>query len=246
MDECDKLPESPGINNRILAFGDTHHPYSHKDSLAFLKKLKELYNPTRIIHMGDEIDHHAMSFHDSDPNVPYTASSELHAAIRYLEGLYDLFPVCDVLDSNHGSMALRKAKVSGIPIEYLKPTREVLRAPNGWVWHHRLRLTLPTGNDCLFAHQMSANALTAAQKRACSLMLGHNHEKQGIQFWGAEENPFFAGHVGCLVDSRALAMAYRKENANDVRLGATLILNGMPMSVPMLLDKENRWVGRSK
>ena len=57
------------MNKSILIISDTHIPYHHKDVIAFLKGIKKKYKPDRIIHIGDEIDSHAISFHDSDPDL---------------------------------------------------------------------------------------------------------------------------------------------------------------------------------
>ena len=56
------------MNKSILIISDTHIPYHHPDLIPFLKDLKEIYKPDRVIHIGDEVDKHAMSFHDSDPD----------------------------------------------------------------------------------------------------------------------------------------------------------------------------------
>jgi hypothetical protein len=100
-------------NARILVISDMHHPYSHPDTTAFLAAIKKEYEPTRVICIGDEVDHHAMSFHDSDPDL-YSAGDELKASIKALKPLYTLFPVMDLVDSNHGSMAYRKGKHHGV------------------------------------------------------------------------------------------------------------------------------------
>ncbi len=70
-------------NDRILVISDMHHPYSHPDVLPFLTALNKKYQPTRVVCVGDEIDCHAMSFHDSDPDL-MSAGDELQAAIKAL------------------------------------------------------------------------------------------------------------------------------------------------------------------
>jgi metallophosphoesterase superfamily enzyme len=89
-----------------------HIPYHHPDTIRFLKAIKKKYKPTRVICVGDEVDKHAMSFHDSDPDLP-SAGDELNEAIKYLKQLYKVFPRVDLVDSNHGSMVYRKGKHHG-------------------------------------------------------------------------------------------------------------------------------------
>jgi len=161
-------------------------------------------------------------------------------------GLYELFPVCDVLHSNHGSLALRRAKVEGIPMQYIRDNKEVLDAPDGWKWHFELVVNLPNGLKCMFVHQLSANVLQAAKDKEMSLVEGHHHSKQVIHYWGAEKNPNFAVIPGCLIDNKSLAYAYNKTQSKSPRLGAMMILNGDPIIIPMRLSKNGRWVGRKR
>jgi hypothetical protein len=103
----------------ILCISDLHFPYSHKDSLKFLEAIKKKYKPDKVVCLGDELDYHAMSFHDSDPDLD-SAGRELEKGLAYMQGLMSLFPACDVLESNHGSLFYRKAKHHGMPRHLLK------------------------------------------------------------------------------------------------------------------------------
>jgi len=123
----------------ILCISDMHHPYGHPDTYDFLKALKQKYKPDKIVCMGDEVDHHAMSFHDSDPDL-MSAGDELQEAIERLKPIYKLFPKVDVISSNHGDMAYRKSKHHGIARKYIREYGEVLEAPKGWKWHNDLTL----------------------------------------------------------------------------------------------------------
>ena len=89
-------------NKRILIISDTHCPYHHVDAIKFLSAIKDKYEPDRVIHIGDEIDNHAMSFHDSDPDL-HSAGDELELAIEALSEIEALYPKVDVIESNHGS-----------------------------------------------------------------------------------------------------------------------------------------------
>jgi len=74
-------------NSRILVIGDIHAPYMHKDTVEFLSLVKEVYQPDRVVQIGDEVDIHAISMHDSDPDLD-AAGKELEKAIVALEPLY--------------------------------------------------------------------------------------------------------------------------------------------------------------
>jgi len=118
----------------ILVISDTHFPYHHPDTVSFLKALKKKYKPDKVVHIGDELDFHALSFHPSDPDL-LSPGNELLAGISTISPLYRLFPDVDLIESNHGSMVYRKAKYHGIPREVFKSYRKVLGAPMGWKWH---------------------------------------------------------------------------------------------------------------
>ena len=70
----------------ILIISDTHIPYHHPDLIPFLKAVKKEYKPDKIVHIGDEIDKHAMSFHDSDPDLP-SAGDELKLSLPVIKEL---------------------------------------------------------------------------------------------------------------------------------------------------------------
>ena len=112
-------------NSRILFISDMHIPYHHPDTITFLKHLKEKYNPTRVICLGDEVDGHALSYHDHDPDLP-SAGDELRKALPIIKQVHDIFPVMDIIESNHGSLIWRKAKTNGIPKHYIKSYNDVL------------------------------------------------------------------------------------------------------------------------
>lgn len=227
-------------NARILVISDMHHPYSHPDTTAFLAAIKKEYEPTRVICIGDEVDHHAMSFHDSDPDL-YSAGDELKASIKALKPLYTLFPVMDLVDSNHGSMAYRKGKHHGVPRKYLREYGDVLDAPKGWKWQHDLLLRLPTGEDCYFHHGIASNVLKVVQQRGVCVVQGHYHTSFNIQYTSNPNSLLWGMQVGCLISKDQLAFAYDKNNLGRPIIGCGIILDGLPVLLPMVLNKGGRW-----
>ena len=75
----------------VLVISDLHIPYHHPQSFDFLKALKAKYKPDHVVNIGDELDMHAMSMHDSDPDL-YSAGHELAASISYIKKLEKIFP----------------------------------------------------------------------------------------------------------------------------------------------------------
>ena len=68
---------------------------------------------------------------------------ELKISLNYIAELKKLFPVMDILESNHGSLVYRKAKTNGIPRHYLKSYNDVLGVDDKWKWHFELTVNLP-------------------------------------------------------------------------------------------------------
>jgi hypothetical protein len=229
-------------NSSVLVISDMHIPYHHPDAVAFLAAVKAKYKPTRIVCIGDEVDHHALSFHDSDPNL-MSAGDELQAAIKALQPIYKLFPVVDIVDSNHGSMAYRKGKHHGIPRKYLRDYGDVLEAPPGWVWSHDLTITLPTGNQCYFHHSLGADVMKVVSQRGTCVVHGHHHTKFNIGYTGNPDSLLWGLMTGCLIDRYSMAFAYDNTNLGRPIVGVSIIIDGLPKLLPMTLKKGGRWNG---
>lgn len=221
-------------NSRILFISDMHIPYHHRNTIPFLKMLKERYNPTRIICVGDELDKHALSFHDSDPDL-MSAGDELRAALPIIAEVYNLFPEMDLVDSNHGSMVFRKAKSHGIPRHYLKSYNDVLQVGDGWKWHHDLTLYLPDGQQVYVHHGKSAEAVKTSQIMGMSHVCGHFHESFGVKYWANPNGLYFGMNIGCMIDDSNYAFAYNNTNLKRPIIGTGLIIDGIPILEAMPL-----------
>lgn len=221
---------------------DLHTPFEHPDTVAFLRAVKAKYRPTRVVLLGDEVDAHAMSFHDSDPDLP-SAGDELKAAIRHLQPLYKLFPEADIIDSNHGSMVYRKGKHHGIPRKYLRDYNEILEAPAGWRWSPELILKVPGGNQVYFHHGLSKDVMKVVQLRGMCVVQGHYHTEFKVGYIGNPNHLLWGLQVGCSIDGHALAFEYDKTNLGRPVIGHGIVLDGTPRLLPMVLNKRHRWTG---
>ena len=229
-------------NSRILIISDLHMPYQHPETCAFLLGLKRKYLPTRVICVGDEVDHQAMSFHDSDPDLP-SAGDELEKAILALCPLYKVFPEMDLVDSNHGSMVYRKGKHHGIPRKYLRDYGDILDAPPGWKWHNNLIVKLPNGQDMYVVHGVKSNGLALSQQMGCNTVQGHYHSTFDIRYSSSPSQLIWSMQVGCSIDDKAMAFAYNKTVAARPIIGHGIVINGLPKLLPMVLNKGGKWSG---
>lgn len=230
-------------NKRILVIPDCHFPYEHPDALPFLAALKEKYKPTRIIHLGDEIDLHAISFHEVDPDL-LSPGAELKLAVEKLKPLYRLFPEVDLMESNHGSRVYRKGLASGLPAAVFKSYGEIISAPKGWKWHRDLTLKLPNGQHVMFFHGKGSNALNQSKLIGMSTVNGHFHTQFSVNKWETHLGTNFAMVCGCLIDTKSKAFAYDSNNLLRPVLGAGLILDSQPHLVLMRRDGRGRWTGK--
>lgn len=230
-------------NSRILLISDMHIPYHHQDTIPFLLHLKEKYRPTRVICLGDEVDGHALSFHDSDPDLP-SAGDEIRQALPVIAELFKIFPKMDILESNHGSLVWRKAKVFGIPKHYIKSYNEVLGVDSGWKWSFDLTVDLPNGQKCYMHHGKTSNIIQLSQQMGMNASQGHYHETFKIDYWGNSTGLYWGMQCGCLIDDDKLAFNYNNVNIKRPIIGTGLIIDSIPVLEPMILDKEGRWIGR--
>lgn len=231
------------MNKRVLLISDLHIPYTHIDTYRFLEKLKKELNPDRVISLGDEIDGASISFHDKDPDLPFSPSSELEKSIEMLEPFYKLFPKMDILESNHGSLVYRKGKHHGIPRHVFKGYREILQAPKGWRWHLDMTIKLPGGNECYFTHGKSSNGKKLGELLAMCTVQGHFHNNFDIQYHATPNGLYWSMVVGCLINDKSLAFAYNKSTIKRPIVGTGVIVNGQPRLIPMVLNKCGRWDG---
>lgn len=222
---------------------DLHAPYQHPDALEFLKRIKKIYQIDQWVCLGDEVDKHALSFHDSDPDL-YSAGHELDEAKYFLQDLAKLFPVLDLVDSNHGSLILRKTLAHGIPRAYIKPYNEVYEVPSEWKWHFDMTIKLSNNMKVYVHHGKSADVFKLSQAQSMCAIQGHYHEKFNVHYWGNSLGLYWGMQCGCLIDPKSLAFAYNKNNLKRPIIGTGVIIDDQPLLIPMVLDKKGRWVGR--
>jgi DNA-binding transcriptional regulator YhcF (GntR family) len=238
--EYRKPKERNTKNSRVLVISDMHIPYHHPDAVEFLKAIKKKYKPDRIINIGDELDNHAMSYHESDPDT-FSAGDELARARKVTMELEQIFPQMDLIESNHGSLYYRKAKTHGIPKEAMVPYNDLLAVGSGWRWHFDLTIKLSNGELCYFHHGKVGDVLTLTQRMGISAVQGHYHNRFRIDFWGNPRGLYWGLQVGCLIDDNALAFQYNKTTTERPIIGCGIILDGIPHLLPLVMDKNGRW-----
>jgi predicted phosphodiesterase len=226
----------------FLVIPDMHIPFQHRDSFEFLKLVEQTYYTNETVCVGDLVDSYTLSQFEKDPDMP-GARMELVKAKKVLAELYKLFPKVKMCLGNHDLRYLRTALKAGIPRDFIVSLEDVLNSPVGWEWemHHdiegiRFMHGVKTGANAAMAHAMVNGMCT---------VIGHTHAHAGTSFLaGPTGRLLWALNVGCLVNKKSLAFAYAKDLLNKPTLGCGVIQDGIPMFIPMFLNKKGRWIGR--
>lgn len=225
----------------ILIISDTQAPGHHQDAIEFLNWVKSEYKPDRVVHIGDELDLHHLSKWVRNPNLP-GATEEISKGLQFMAQLYKLFPKVDVCISNHTSRPYLRAQEAGLPSIFLRGYTEWMQAPKGWNWHSKIEI-----DDTVFIHGEGLSG-DGARLKACTLLqkncvFGHLHSNAGISWFSTKEKLLFGFNVGCLIDPRSTYFDYGKHHLMRPIIGCGVIRDGLPIFVPMILNKNNRWIG---
>ena len=227
-------------NSKILVISDLHFPFAHKDWHGFLTKLKAKYKPDTVVNIGDEMDFHSINVsHTIDPDLP-SPKDELELGKKEIHRLHKLFPQMTLLESNHGSMVLRRAMAKGMTKSFIKSYNQILEVGNGWNWKEKHFIDTGKGR-ILFGHQFSPDVSKAVAQYALSVVQGHYHTIREVRFHGNDFHLNFGMTVGCLINKDALAMNYMRLNLKKPILSCGLITNGMPSLTPMYLKRNGDW-----
>ena len=229
-------------HKRILIISDLHIPYHRKDSFAFLKEIKKQFKPDTIINIGDEIDCHALSFHDTNPDLP-SAGHELSLSKEYIKELENIFPQMTLLDSNHSSLIYRKGIKHGIPKGFLRDYNEFLNVKK-WNWVNDLTITLPDKQRCFFTHGISADIARVSQIQSMNTVQGHFHSQFKISYWANNDALRWGMQVGCMIEQTNMAFHYAKNFKTKFIMGCGMIIDSQPKLMPMVLYNKGKWIGK--
>jgi len=196
-----ELPPKTVNPSRILVIGDLHEPFSKPGYLAFCKRVYRKYDITHVIFIGDIIDNHFASYHETDPD-GLGGKHELDLAIQNVGKWVKAFPHADVIIGNHDRLILRKAFTGGIPSMWIKDFRDVLNAP-GWNFTERM-----VYNDIQFIHGLGSRARAQCRKDLMSTVQGHFHTDAYVEYVVGQNFKIFGMQTGCGVDRKSYAMAY--------------------------------------
>lgn len=229
-------PYKGGDPNNVLVIGDTHEPFCKEGYLEFCREIQEKYNCGTVVHIGDLVDNHAMSYHEHDPE-GRSIRDEHRLALSRCQRWYHTFPNVKVCIGNHDALPFRKAFTAGLPSTWLKSYQEILQSPKSWEWdfiHHV--------NGVIYQHGTGTSgemaAINAARENRQSTVIGHLHTVCNTRFLASYKDLIFGVNVGCGIDHKTYAFAYGRENTRKPVVSCAVVLNGTtPINIPMSFNK---------
>jgi predicted phosphodiesterase len=205
-------------SNRILVIGDLHEPFCLDGYLQFCKNTFKKYNCSHVVFIGDVIDNHFASYHETDAN-GMGGGQELDLAISKLADWYKAFPVADVTIGNHDRLIMRKAQSSAIPSKWIKDYKDVLGVPN---WNFVDKVVY---DNVQYIHGEGGTAKTKCRADMMSTVQGHLHTQCYTEWFVGQNFKVFGTQVGCGIDHDSYAMAYAKRGKKPA-IGCAVVIEG--------------------
>lgn len=203
---------------RILIIGDLHEPFSLDGYLEFCKKKYKEYKCNKVVFIGDIIDNHYSSYHETDAD-GMGGGCELDFAIKKIRKFRKAFPVADVVIGNHDRMVMRKAQTSSIPKKWIKEYKDVLEVPQ---WNFVDRIVY---DDVQYIHGEAGTASTKCRADMMSTVQGHLHTQCYVQWYVGANFRIFGMQVGCGIDHDSYAMGYAKRGKKPA-IGCGVVIDG--------------------
>ena len=203
---------------RVLGIGDLHEPFSLDEYLDFCVEQYKTYNCNRVVFIGDVIDNHYSSYHETFAD-GMGGGDELDLAIERLRRWYRAFPNAHVIIGNHDRMVARKAQTSSIPSRWIRDYEEVLETP-GWKFLDRLVI-----DNVQYIHGEGGTARTKCKADMISTVQGHLHSQCYTDWQVGAKHKIFGMQLGCGIDHDSYAMAYAKRGKKPA-IGCGVIIGG--------------------
>jgi hypothetical protein len=171
--------------------------------MDFCKEMEYAWDCNKVVFIGDVIDNHYSSYHETDAD-GLGGGDELSLAKSKIALWYEQFPKATVTIGNHDRIIMRKAQTSNIPKAWIKEYKEVLETP-GWDFTERVVI-----DDVQYMHGEGKKAHIRAQKDGQSTVQGHHHAFAYTHPIAQNDRYIWGMQVGCGVDRASYAMAYAK------------------------------------
>lgn len=214
-------------NENVLVIGDLHAPFIKKGYLDFCKQTQERFDCGTVVFIGDLADFHYSSFHPIEPGA-LGCDTEYEHMLNSLAPWFEAFPVAKITYGNHDLIPFRKGFAGGLSHRMMKSWQDLFNAPKHWEFGESFII------DDVYYHHGTNPALARMKDSRISVVQGHLHSQQYVQWSQSIVNRLFAMQVGCGIDNDAWAFAYGRLFPKKPILGCGVVLDGgkLPLVVP--------------
>ena len=213
--------------NNVLVIGDLHEPFCLDKYLDFCINQYEKFYCNQVIFIGDIIDNHYSSYHETSAD-GMGGADELDLAIKRISRWYEAFPKAKVIIGNHDRLIMRKAQTSAIPSKWIKSYKEVLSVPK-WEFLERYEQ-----DGVQYIHGEGGTARTKCSADMMNTVQGHLHTQCYTEWYVGKKFRVFGTQVGCGIDHDSYAMAYAKYGKKPA-IGCGIILNNGKLPINALM-----------
>lgn len=194
------------MKGNVGIISDTHLPFERPDYLNFCISIFDRCKCDTIIHIGDLVDNHGISYYEKDPD-GLSPADEMAEVDKHLKRWFLAFPDLYLCLGNHDRMVARKSRTFGLPSRAFKSFREIWDFPLGWrvdfTWEFcGVRYQHGTGLSGQYAH------IKAAESNRQSTVIGHTHSTLATHYLVSENDRIFAMNVGSGIDRKSYAFEY--------------------------------------
>jgi len=212
----------------VLVIGDLHEPFCLDAYLNFCYNAYLKYNCNQVIFIGDIIDNHFSSYHETSAD-GMGGADELEFAIKRIARWYKTFPEATVIIGNHDRIIMRKAQTSAIPSKWIKSYKEVLEVPN-WEFVERF-----VQDNVQYIHGEGGTARTKCRADMMNTVQGHLHTQCFTEHYVGQKYRVFGTQTGCGIDHESYAMAYAKYGKKPA-IGAVVVANNGTLPINLLME----------
>jgi metallophosphoesterase superfamily enzyme len=211
----------------VLVIGDLHCPFDLEEYHEFVCGVADEYKPDHIVFIGDVIDNHFSSYHETDAD-GMGGGDELEQAVEHLKRWHTSFPDAYVTIGNHDRMVMRKSQTSHVPRRWIKSYAEVLETP-GWYFTDRVDI-----DGVQYIHGEAGTARSKCKADMMSTVQGHLHTQCYTEWVVGRNMRIFGMQVGCGIDDSSYAMAYAKAGKKSA-IGCGIVIDGQT-AINKLMD----------
>lgn len=225
-DNLSTIEETDHSKKIVGIIGDTHLPYENKDYRLWVHDIFDQQGVNYVIHIGDLIDHHALSFHDSEPSLK-GAYGEYIDAMESLEPWKTTFPQLTLISGNHDLIPRRQITKLGINHDtWMRPLSHVYEFPSGWAEVEEIEI-----DGVIYHHGHTSNGVNGfrndAKNRMQNSVSGHIHGNLGVSYTASQHRLVWGMAVGCGIDNKTMAFAYGKHFKNKPIVGCGVVKWGV-------------------